>query len=138
MEELFKMLNDMMKEVNGGGEPHMTEAQEKEVQKDIDGFKSLVSAEEHKAIAELKTAMDNLVKVHLDNLYKIKDGRGQTAQQTVHLVTYCDLVHETMNNISMLDTIDTEAVKALAELRIEHGITYERMAISHMLKNIFK
>lgn len=116
----------------------MTEAQEKEVQKDIDGFKSLVSAEEHKVIAELKTAMDNLVKVHLDNLYKIKDGRGQTAQQTVHLVTYCDLVRETMNNISMLDTIDTEVVKALAELRIEHGITYERMAISHMLKNIFK
>lgn len=138
MNELLKMLEQML---NGGGEPHPMTEQEKQkkeqVQKDLEGFKSLVSTEEHKAVADLKTALETLVEVHNRNVDNIKCV-NVTAQQAVHYVTFGDIIVDVMKDIKCLETIDTKGAEALAEVRIENDLTYEKMAKAKFMDKMFK
>lgn len=141
MNELLKMLEQMLNERGGGGEPHTMTEQEKQkkeqVQKDLEGFHSLVSAEEHKAVADLKTALETLVEVHNCNVDNIKCV-NVTAQQAVHYATFGDIIVDVMKNIKCLETIDTKGAEALAEVRIENDMTYEKMAKAKFMNNMFK
>lgn len=138
MNELLKMLEQML---NGGGEPHTMTEQEKQkkeqVQKDLEGFHSLVSAEEHKAVADLKTALETLVEVHNRNLDNIKCV-NTTAQQVVHYSTFGDIIVDVMKDIKCLETINTEGAEALAEVRVENDLTYEKMAKAKFMDKMFK
>lgn len=138
MNELLKMLEQML---NGGGEPHTMTEQEKQkkeqVQKDLEGFHSLVSAEEHKAVADLKTALETLVEVHNRNVDNIKC-MNTTAQQAAHYATFSDIIVDVMEDIKCLETIDTEGAEALAEVRVENDLTYEKMAKAKFMDKMFK
>lgn len=138
MNELLKMLEQML---NGGGEPHTMTEQEKQkkeqVQKDLEGFHSLVSAEEHKAVADLKTALETLVEVHNRNVDNIKC-MNTTAQQAVHYATFGDIIVDVMEDIKCLETIDTEGAEALAEVRVENDLTYEKMVKAKFMDKMFK
>ena len=138
MNELLKMLEQML---NGGGEPHTMTEQEKQkkeqVQKDLEGFHSLVSAEEHKAVADLKTALETLVEVHNRNLDNIKCV-NTTAQQVVHYSIFGDIIVDVMEDIKCLETINTEGAEALAEVRVENDLTYEKMAKAKFMDKMFK
>lgn len=114
------------------------EKQKKEqVQKDLEGFHSLVSAEEHKAVADLKTALETLVEVHNCNVDNIKCV-NVTAQQVVHYATFGDIIVDVMKDIKCLETIDTKGAEALAEVRIENDMTYEKMAKAKFMDKMFK
>ena len=138
MNELLKMLEQML---NGGGEPHTMTEQEKQkkeqVQKDLEGFHSLVSAEEHKAVADLKTALETLVEVHNRNVDNIKCV-NTTAQQVVHYSIFGDIIVDVMEDIKCLETINTEGAEALAEVRVENDLTYEKMAKAKFMDKMFK
>ena len=138
MNELLKMLEQML---NGGGEPHTMTEQEKQkkeqVQKDLEGFKSLVSTEEHKAVADLKTALETLVEVHNRNVDNIKCV-NVTAQQAVHYATFGDIIIDVMKDVECLETIDTEGAEALAEVRVENDLTYEKIAKAKFMDKMFK
>lgn len=142
MNELLKMLvEQMMKDLNGGGgEPHMTEQEKQkkeQVKKDLEGFKSLVSDEEHKAVEDLKSALETLIEVHNRNVDNIKCTHV-TAQQAVHYSTFGDIIVDVMKDIKCLETIDTEGAEALAEVRVENDLTYEKMAKAKFMDKMFK
>lgn len=143
MDRLLKMMTEqMLKDLtgNGGGEPHMTEQEKQkkeQVKKDLEGFHSLVSAEEHKAVKEVKTALEKLVEVYNRNVDNIKCV-NTTAQQAVHYSTFGDIIVDIMDNIKCLETIDTEGAEALAEVRVENDLTYEKMAKAKFMDKMFK
>ena len=128
-------------DVEWGGEPHTMTEQEKQkkeqVQKDLEGFHSLVSAEEHKAVADLKTALETLVEVHNRNVDNIKCV-NTTAQQAVHYFTFGDIIVDVMEDIKCLEAINTEGAEALAEVRVENDLTYEKMAKAKFMDKMFK
>lgn len=144
MNELLKMMAEQMlkdlTERNGGGEPRMTEQEKQkkeQIQKDLKGFHSLVSEEERKAVADLKTALETLIEVHNRNVDNIKCV-NTTAQQAVHYSTFGDIIIDVMKDVECLETIDTEGAEALAEVRVENDLTYEKMVKAKFLDKMFK
>ena len=148
MDRLLKMMaKQMLKDLtgNGGDEPHMTEQEKQkkeqvkkeQVKKDLEGFHSLVSAEEHKVVQEVKTALEKLVEVHNRNVYNLMS-EDVTSQQAVHYSTFGDVIVEMMGDVECLETIDTVGAEALAEVRIDNDLTYERMAKAKFMDNILK
>lgn len=137
MDKLAQMfMESLLKDLcNGGGEPK-TSTKEKDaekaeqIRKDCEGFKSLVSDEERKLIAELADTAKKLVNVHNDRVTEVFLHRNvkSTAQQDVHYSTYGDIVKDIISNIQSLEVMDTVGVEALAEFRVENDLTYEKMA----------
>lgn len=142
MDILLKMMAEqMLKGMTGnGGEPHMTEQEKQkkeQVKKDLEGFHSLVSAEEHKVVQEVKTALEKLVEVHNRNVYNLMS-EDVTSQQAVHYSTFGDIIVKMVGDVECLETIDTAGAEALAEVRIDNDLTYERMAKAKLMDSILK
>lgn len=136
LEEMFgAIVNEIL---NGGGEP--TKEGEKLSDSDLDEkeFKSLVSDEEKKAIEEVQTAVNNLVKVHKKGLIsKLHEDGSVNAKQLLHYVVFSDICKDLVGNAKMLSEIDTRGVKALEEVHSEQGKTYSELLKIKCLSEIF-
>lgn len=138
MEELFKMLDLMMGGGNMNSQKNKAET-EAQVQKEIEGFKSLVTAEEREAVTEVQKAVDKLKEVHIKSALNIRDRiTNSTAQSRVHYMLFLDLVKDLISTAHGLSTIDTVGLKTLAEVRIEQDTTYESMETSHLFNGMMK
>lgn len=143
MDELLRMLfdsvtSDIMGGVNKDNPKKDDDTMKEQVEADIKDFKSLVSEEELEAIKKVKKALEELVDVHNKHVVSnlIKDVRKATPQQKVHYMVFCDVVKDTMRDVQCLSTVNTEGVKALAEIRADMDTTYEKMEKAKMFGSL--
>lgn len=109
-----------------------------QVDRELEGFQSLVSEEELKAIAELDSAVKKVTEVfnhRVEELSKLEkeDPKKFSAMQKVCFSLYSDLVHDTVMKVGMLSVFNTVGIEAVAETKIERGCSWEKMlALKHL------
>ena len=134
MDELFKMLDELFEK----GLDTSKDTVKEDAEADIKDFKSLVSKEELEAIDKVKEALENLVDVHnkhvITNL--VEQVKKSTPKQKVHYSIFTEVIDDTIKNVNVLSTINTEGVKALEEAVKDCNTTYEEVMKSRLIKAI--
>lgn len=113
------------------------------VNRELEGFQSLVSEEELKAIAELDSAAKKFSEVfnhRVDELDKEAKEEPEkfSAMQKVCFSVYSDLAHDTVEKVAMLSVFNTTGTEVLVETKIERGCSWEKMLALKYITGILK
>lgn len=102
-------------------------------------FKSLVTQEEHDAIAKLYEAVIDLITVHNEAVTKRKEDRVEMSpKQGVHYRMYTDFIRDVQDLVYGLMTVDTAGIKALDEHVKESGTSYTELFLRQMVMDAQK
>lgn len=107
----------------------MNELLKKEqVNRELEGFESLMSEEELKAVSDLESAARKFAEVFNTRVDELrKADKDCTPMQIACFQVYSDLAHETVEKVVMLSSFNSVGVKAIAEVKVEKRFSWEKM-----------